>query len=429
MSEQKETVFIDSLEMENVKRIKAVRIDCRDKPFTIIGGRNKQGKTSFLDGLAFLFGGEKFRPTNLQRDDSLAYPELKATLSNGFVVERKGKNCSLKVTDPSGAVGGQQLLKEFIHQFALDLPKFLHAKPTEKADILLQIIGVGDELKVLEGQEKKAYNERLAYGQIADQKQKYADELVTYPDAPEVPITATELIQSQQAILVKNGENQKLRETAGKLKEDYSRYQVQVADLEQDLEAARQALKDTEAALAIANKTVEQLQDESTQEIEKKLEDIDATNVQVRANMDKEKANEEAEEHKAKYDEMTQNIEAIRAKKRGLLDDADLPLPGLSVENGELTYKGKAWDCMAGSEQLCVSTAIVRKLSPKCGFVLIDKLEALDLESLNAFRDWLEKENIRPIATRVSLGEECSLIIEDGFSVKDGQKTFVRGEF
>ena len=62
-----------------------------------------------------------------------------------------------------------------------------------------------------------------------------------------------------------------------------------------------------------------------------------------------------------------------------------------------------------------MSTAIVRKLNPKCGFVLLDKLEQMDLQTLNEFGQWLEQEGLQAIATRVSTGEECSIIIEDGY--------------
>ena len=99
-----------------------------------------------------------------------------------------------------------------------------------------------------------------------------------------------------------------------------------------------------------------------------------------------------------------------------LLDGAELPLAGLSVEDGELTYNGRKWDSMSGSDQLKVSVAIVRKLNPNCSFVLMDKLEQMDLDTLKDFGAWLEGENLQVIATRVSTGDECQIIIEDGYS-------------
>ena len=97
-----------------------------------------------------------------------------------------------------------------------------------------------------------------------------------------------------------------------------------------------------------------------------------------------------------------------------LLEGAELPLPGLSVIDGALTYNGHPWDGMSGAEQLQVATAIVRRLNPECGFVLMDKLEQMDPETLREFGEWLEREGLQVIATRVSTGNECSIIIEEG---------------
>ena len=131
---------INKLEIENVKRIKAVKIEPTKDGLTIIGGKNNQGKTSVLDSIAWALGGERFRPSSAQREDSTIPPNLKIVMDNGLIVERKGKNSDLKVTDPSGQKGGQQLLNEFVEQLALNLPKFLEAGNKEKAQTLLNII-------------------------------------------------------------------------------------------------------------------------------------------------------------------------------------------------------------------------------------------------------------------------------------------------
>lgn len=93
------------------------------------------------------------------------------------------------------------------------------------------------------------------------------------------------------------------------------------------------------------------------------------------------------------------------------------------MEDGELIYNGQKWDNMSGADQLMVATSIVRKLKPDCGFILLDKLEQMDLESLKEFGQWLEQEGLQAIATRVSTGEECSIIIEDGYVAGEEQAT------
>ena len=48
--------------------------------------------------------------------------------------------------------------------------------------------------------------------------------------------------------------------------------------------------------------------------------------------------------------------------------------------------------------------------------MLLDKLEQMDIDTLNEFGSWLQQEGLQVIATRVSTGDECSIIIEDGYS-------------
>ena len=415
------SVKIASLELENVKRIKAVRLVPTEKGLTVIGGNNGQGKTSVLDAIAWALGGDRYRPSSPERDGSVVPPRIRIVLNNGLVVERAGKNSALRVTDPTGHRGGQQLLNSFVEELALNLPKFMEASGKEKADTLLKIIGVGDQLYLLENKEKQLYNQRLTIGRIADQKAKYAKEMPFYDGVPETPVSAMELIQRQQEILLRNAENQKKRsrvqELAQELRQTEKTLEDQTDRLRRLLEEQTQTqykLDRLRENLQEARKTAQELLDESTVQLEADLQNIDAINIKVRANLDREKAEAEAQGYSRQYDALTEELEKTRQEKYELLHGARMPLEELSVESGELTYRGKRWDGMSGSEQLKVSAAIVRELNPRCGFVLLDKLEQMDLSTLQEFGAWLEKENLQAIATRVSTGGECSVIIEDG---------------
>ena len=414
-----DSIKINKLEIENVKRIKAVKIEPTKNGLTIVGGNNNQGKTSVLDSIAWALGGDRYKPSNATRDGSTIPPNLHIVMSNGLVVERKGKNSRLKVTDPNGNKGGQQLLNDFVEQLALDLPKFMESSGKEKAQTLLKIIGVGDQLTALEQQEKELYNERLYVGRTADQKVKFAKEQPYYPDAPKDLVSPSDLIKQQQEILARNGANQKKRDQAVDLHVERNRLAEKVNSLEEELKRYKKQLTQVDYDMTIAYKTVEELQDESTAELEESIANIEEINRKVRANLDKDKAEEDARAYQDQYNELTKKIEGVRDQKTELLNAADLPLPELSVKEGELIYKGQQWDNMSGSDRLKVSTAIVRKLNPKCGFVLLDKLEQMDLVTLNEFGQWLEQEGLQAIATRVSTGDECSIIIEDGYVVKD----------
>lgn len=410
------SITITSLQVENVKRVKALHLEPSPSGLTVIGGRNEQGKTSVLDAIAWALGGGRREPSNPKREGSLNNPAIHLELSNGLVVDRKGKNGTLSVSDPSGRRGGQNLLDAFVSQFALDLPDFMEASDKEKANILLKLLGIGDQLGAMERDEETLYNQRQAIGRIADSKKKYAEELPEYADAPEEPVSASGIIRAQQDVLARNGERRRDRENREALESKSNAIGERVNDLKRRLAEAEAEWNEARIAAVNGGKAAI-TPEESTAELEAQLADIEAVNARVAANAQKQAAQDEASQYQAQYNAMTEQLEGVRTARRALLEGADLPLPGLTVENGELLYEGKAWDCMSGSAQLRVAVAIVRKLSPDCGFVLMDKLEQMDLQTMREFGEWLQGEGLQVIATRVSTGAECTIVIEDGLPV------------
>lgn len=423
-----DNVKITALEIENLKRVKAVAINVDGKALTVIGGRNGQGKTSVLDSIMWALGGDRFKPTKPVREGAEeAY--VKVEMDNGVTVERGGVNGALKVTSSKGK-GGQSLLNEFVNQFALNLPKYMNASGTEKAKMLLDVFpGLGAKLVSLNAKAKALFDERHAIGRIADQKASYAAELPYNFDAPAEPLSGAEMAQKLQEALAVNGRNQGIRNSVKQAEEalkskQYREETVQkrVDDLSRQLSQARldllSAQGDVEAAkrdLDASRLTASQLVDQDTTAIQKELENIDSINAQIRMNISKRAAEDEANDLKAKYAHLTDQLETVRAERVKLLASVEMPLSGLSLdEEGQLIYQGQPWDCMSGAEQLRVATAICAAVNPKCGFVLLDKLEAMDTDTLAEFAKWLDERGLQAIGTRVGTGDECSVVIEDG---------------
>lgn len=423
------SVKIASLELENVKRIHAVELEPAQDGLTVIGGKNAQGKTSVLDAIAWALGGDKMKPADPNRKGGATPARLRVELSNGIVVERKGKNGSLHVTDTTGKKAGQQLLNDFISQLALNIPRFMNGSDADKATALLQTLGIDAELAKIDGSIRATFQDRQLVGRDAKAKRAHAEKLPHHEDAPATPVSAAELIQEQQAILARNGEKLKAKQDAEDTakKAEFARTAVsatnmRVADLEQQLKEARaelarrtkEAEEAEEKAKVLAQSTAE-LVLESTEEIEASIANIETINNKVRDNQAKAEADAEALRVEQEYDGLTQKLEDLRAKRRGLLDGAPLPLPELSIDDeGALTYKDHTWGNMSGAEQLVVATAIVRATKPECGFVLVDKLEQFDTDELAKFGEWAKGENLQIIGTRVATDDSCTVVIVDG---------------
>lgn len=425
--QNKEAVHIACLQFENLKRVQAVEIVCEPTGLTLIGGRNGQGKTSVLDGIMWTLGGDRFRPSDPDRDGHEAATHIE--LSNGITVERKGKNGALKVMGPDGK-GGQQLLNEFVNAFALNLPRFIVATPIEKARMLLDVFpGLGEQLDALNAEVKTLFDQRHALGQILQRKKKHAEDLPYIAGVPEEPLSGGDMTKRLQAAMSHNAENEARRrnvsqgrQNVARADEDVQRAKKRVTDLEQQLAESRDDLKHRTVQLdgmrrelAVAETETATLVDTDTATIQRELEEIDQVNAKVRQNHQKAAAEAEASELSDQYGAMSVKLDTVRAKRIQLLSAVDMPLDGLSIdEAGELVFAGRKWDGMSGSEQLRVAAAICAAVKPECGFVLLDKLEAMDIETLTEFGTWLRERGLQGIGTRVSTGDECSILIEDG---------------
>ena len=411
-------VKIASLELENVKRVRAVALAPKPDGLTVIGGRNAQGKTSVLDGIAYALGGERRRPSDLQNADGMAPARIDVTLSNGLRVVREGKNAALKVTDPSGQKAGQKLL-------AIDLPKFLASPAPDKAKTLLKCLGIEDKLKSLDDEERKWYDERTLASREADRKEKYAAELPEYPDAPEEPLSGAEMTKRLQDALAVNAANQADRERLKSLHLRAHEYEEELKRAEEAAEAARKAANSAAVRLARAQAELDGAvaagigEDVDTAAISAELEQIDAVNSRVRTNQEKARALDEAAQARAAVGALTQKVEAVRTARKALLASVKMPLEGLSVEGGELVFNGRKWDCMSSMEQVRVAVCVARMLKPSCGFVLLDRLECFDPAQLADFGEWLAGLGMQAIATRVADDGTCDIVIEDGMVRED----------
>jgi hypothetical protein len=412
--------------VENVKRVQLVSCAPSADGLTVIGGRCGEGKTSNLDAIAWTLGGDKFKPTDpVHEGADQAY--TKVTLSNGLIVERAGKNGSLKV---SGSKGGQNLLNEFVSELALDLPRFMDARGTERSNMLLACFpGLGPKITKYNADIKRAYDERTALGRVADMKAKHAKDLPFVDGVPEAPLSGTEMMEKLQAAMAVNAEHANTRRNAVKVKADLERATAdakrawaRIAELKRQVAEAEEAWERANAteqgylkALVSADAAAANLVDEDMTAVKAQLAEIDTINAKVRQNLEKHHAEDEAQTLQEQYKGATAAIEAMRAERLKLLAGVAMPLPELSIdEDGELIYRDRKWDCMSHSEQLRVSVAICAQVKPACGFVLLDKLEALDVQTMQDFGEWLAGKGLQCIATRVSTGDECSLIIEDG---------------
>ncbi len=465
---------ITGFTVQDFKRVKFVEIQPNENGMTIIGGDNGQGKTSILDALGYALGGEAFRPSSVNNTEGDGNAYIKVEI-DGLVVERAGKNGALKVTDARGMRGNQTLLNTIVSKFAIDLGTFMKATDADKTKMLLDMFPeLKGSLEALKAEDLKVREERADMNRDIKRLQITIDGMPEIADAPQAETNLDDLnakladanrrrtavVAKIEAEKAKKGEEAVLRERIAGIDKDIKLYantrDENVAKKLSELETLKKSVDEMQKHIADLESSVQPYKDEANAAIAKleeqknelaqkadgivsesndvilKLEDegcgiddeIEAINWDMKAageNNEKfRKANErlaklkEISQLREQSDKKTAELQDIDRRRTELLQQANLPLPELSIDaDGMLLYKGQKWDCMSGSERLKVATAISMNTKPGCGFVLVDGLEALDGKTLREFDAYLTERNMQCIGTIV--GENnATVVIEDG---------------
>jgi hypothetical protein len=102
----------------------------------------------------------------------------------------------------------------------------------------------------------------------------------------------------------------------------------------------------------------------------------------------------------------TKAIEDIDAYKLELL--AALPIPGVVVTDGEIYRDGVVFDRLNTAQQVGIAVEIAKLRSGDLGICCVDRLECLDPEAFESFREQIATSNLQLFVTTVS-GEEFNV--------------------
>ena len=412
---------ISSIDIKNFKRIKCVQFDPKEAGLTTLGGMNRAGKTSGINAIQMGFSGGKYRPTDIHNDQGgpgdLA--SVSITTTNGFKVRIFGKNGNIEVIDPAGKKGGITLFGDAVSSFATDLRPFINANATDKYKIAVLAMGIGDLLETIEAQRKTAFSDRTVANGIALKAKTVLDETVepgkdvVFPEEVDI----VELSAEIQKMNKDNTDRLLLISAKKELVEDLDELSVEEARLQEELKTVKLSIVDKQKDI----KDYAPIPDEQDIEpLNAKMATANTTNakritlLKVQEDYDaKVLANKAAAQ--GAVDAQVALDEVIEKKNNTVTELGEISNPDITLEGGQLLYKGKAWDCISGAEELIVATEFGVATNKGCNFVLVDGLESMDPVERGKYDAWGIEHGVQLIGTVVTGDpEQCSIFIEDG---------------
>lgn len=445
------------LTAENVKKLTAVEIN-PDGSIITIGGKNGAGKSSVLDSIMYALGGAEAVPAEpIRKGERDAKVELdlgdiivtrtfkRETLPCSCGQDQHTKDCDVNKLGPTKSTltvrnkdgarypSPQAMLDKLLGTLTFDPLDFKRAKPREQLETLRSITNI--DTTAIDKEWKAAFDRRTDLNRQLKSAVAVLESLPVFDDVPAEEIPMSEISnQMAEAERLRREANDKLR-AADKLltrihdkDTEISRLNNHIRDLELQLAQAKEDLAERQEAkralehehsVAVNEAEAASKLVPNTEDLRKRITEIEETNQKVRANQKRAEQKERVASLTRAVEEETNIIKACAERKEQILSSVKFPVEGLGFGENGVLFNGVPFEQASNGEQLRVSVAIGLALNPKLKVLLIRQGESLDSDGMRLLADLAAEANAQLWVERMTEDKGTVMVmLEDGSIVQ-----------
>lgn len=421
---------IIALEAENVKRLKAIKIEPKG-PIVEIAGRNGQGKTSILDAIYWAICGTKHvqsKPIRAGEDEAricLDLGEIKVT--RRFRTTKKGDVATeVVIENEAGArfPSPQSMLDALTGELAFDPLQFARAPAKQQFDMLRKFVPEVD-FEAIDAANKVDFLKRTDVNRRAKEARAAADQIGIIQEDTR-PVDEAALIDELDGA---GKENATLEQRRARREQVSAR----IAGLRDGVEEKRDEIARLESRITEIRNEIQRDDEEAAQQqtrldeagalpdpidtapIRAKLAAAKETNALVEKALEKKRLQERSRGLEEESDALTKAIDERNATKQKAIAEAQMPVDGLSFGDGEVLLNGVPFDQGSDAEQLRASVAIAAAMNPKLRVIRVRDGSLLDDDAMQALEQMAGERDLQIWIERV--GETTGrfgVVISDG---------------
>lgn len=413
---------------ENVKKIKAIEITPTNDIVTI-SGVNASGKTSVLDSLMYALAGASSLPSEpIRRGQKNAL----VTLDLGkFKVTRRftaGGTSSVVVESAEGArfPSPQRMLDELLGTLTFDPLDFSRMDCKKQFDVLRGIAKVEVDLDQLMGLNRGDYVARTEINRQVRVKRTQAGEILVAVDLPAERLDESALVdeiqqagdhntkieQTRTAVQRQRDLAQRRRDAAERNVNEIKKLDTQISELQANVVKWTQESEQIDVDATAMEQGIPAPIESAG--IRVKLEHAKQVNSKIAQRETRARIEAEADALQVKAQELTDRMEARDKQKADAIAAAQMPIDGLGLGEGIVTFNGIPLDQASSAEQLKVSLAIAIAGNPKLRVIRIQDGSLLDDDSMAHIAAVAKEKDFQVWVERVDTSGKVGIVIEDG---------------
>jgi hypothetical protein len=411
---------IVQLEAENFKRLKAVKINPTSS-IVEISGDNEQGKTSVLDAIWSALGHADMAKSTgtvnaVRNGEEKGFIRLDL---GDLIVTRKITNSGSTVTVESaeGAKYGtpQKILDGLISRIAIDPQSFSEMPEKQQRETLLKIINLPIDLENLASFKKGAFDRRTDLNRNIKMLESQLMGL------PETPQGTPENEISQASIMEEIEAAQRVVNANAIVRRDFDQNEKNISSLREEIKRVEGVLENLKSRLDVEgikhinlSEQVSKLVDPDMTSFKARLAEIEKTNENVRVKKQSDKICAQISDLRNQVIVQESKMAAIDKEKSDALENAKFPIPGLSISDDGVLYKGVPFSQCSSAERLRVSISIAMAISPKLRVIRITDGSLIGPKNMAIIEEMAKENDYQIWIERVDTSGKVGVYIEDG---------------
>lgn len=418
------------LEINDLKKIRAVEIHPESGKPVILTGDNGNGKSSVLDAIVLAL-------SNTGLEDPIRHgrpsASVKITLGSDkaeFLLERKvtKKGAYLTLTDAEGVPvqKAQTFLNGLLGNYAFDPLEFTRLKPKQQVEALKEAAGI--DFTDLDRDRAEAYAARTEINrQGKDLKSRFDAMPAPAEGVPTEELSAASLMENLQALREKAMMVERAKEETERAEAHETDAATEVLRIQKQLSDAQAKLADLttkrEEARAAETAALKAAPDAAALNAAKEaVEAVDATNSAVRAARESKEVERQLDDMRNQSARLNRKIEEIDETKAEAIKNSSLPLDGLEMTDDGVMFNGTFFSQLSTAEQIRVSTLVAMSQNPGLRIIIIREGALMNSANLamianlaneQGYQLWIEKFQENASETGIHI-EDGNIVSVDG---------------
>jgi len=387
---------------------------------TIIAGDNGAGKSSFIDAITELIDprGVKLTPKPIREGETQARAEfeddeLGIRLTRVWTKDGSAGTLTAENFDGARYQRPAEMVAKLTGGSIFDPVSWLALDEKKQLEELLSKVELPFDLDTLAANKKQAENDRLEAGREVKRLKSVVESMPNHgDDVPDEEVSSREVIDKISATqaIIDNIANAKWSEAESC--DEIERIDAEIARLTNDRERA--SYRAQSAADFIANVEGDPYGELAAAKAQ--LNDLEAVNQRVREKATRRVQNDALIAATLGYADAQNRIDAAELVKREGLEEAVFPIPGLSVDDGGITYDGIPFGQVNSAHRTRVAFAIATAGDPDLKLTIIKNGDLLDANSIEALQQMADERGYTVLVER-----DRDASRDMGFVIRDGE--------